>query len=58
MNRTGKPVDITKYPLVYQSYSLCQSIEELPASKEQTELVVKAEELLNECWNYFEEKVL
>ena len=56
MNRTDKPVNITKYPLVLQAYAMCQWIETLPASQEQTALVTKASELLDECWNYYEEK--
>jgi hypothetical protein len=54
MNRTGKPVDISKHSLVLQAYNLCQSIEELPASERQTALIIKANEFLDECWNYFE----
>ena len=54
MNKTGKPIDIKKYPLIGQTYLLVREIDSLPASTEATYLVVKAGELMDEVWNYLE----
>jgi hypothetical protein len=55
MNRTGKPIDITKHPLSTMIYAMFRMIEELPASTKQTALIVKASEFAEEIWNYYEE---
>ena len=58
MNRTGKPIDITKHPLNTMMYAMCLIIEELPASEKQTDLSVAASEFQYDIWNYYEENVI
>ena len=50
------PTDISKHRLLRQAYDLCQAIEELPASEEQTFVITKASQLLSFIQCYFEEK--
>ena len=54
MNKTGKPINLSKYPLIEKCYNLVRDIDSLPASTEATFLVVKAGELMDEVWNYLE----
>lgn len=54
MNKTDKPIDTSKYPLINQFYNLVIEIDKLPASKEATNLVTKASDLMTEVWNYLE----
>lgn len=54
MNKTGKPIDIRKHPLLAKCYDLVRDIDSLPPSQEATVLVVKASELMDDVWNYLE----
>lgn len=54
MNKTGKPINIEKYPLITKIYNLVRELDSLPASREATYLVVKAGELMDDVWNYLE----
>lgn len=54
MNRTGKPIDVDKYPLVQMTSDLCLELDKLPASMYQTNLIMIAVNLLTEIWNYYE----
>lgn len=55
MNKTGKPINLSKYPLIAKCYNLVRDIDSLPASPEATYLVVKAGKLMDDLWNYLEE---
>ena len=54
MNKTDKPININRHPLLKQCDELVRAIDALPASTPATDLVVKASELQDEIWNYFE----
>lgn len=44
------PTDINKHPILKQASELCQSIEKLPCSTENTNLSIQASELLRAIW--------
>lgn len=49
MNK-NEPININRHPLLKQMYEVCIGIEKLSASKNNTELSVKANGLLQSIW--------